>query len=973
MTPECLRQIEELYHAAREGTAEERVVLLERADPELRREVESLLAQPAGSVLLERLARNATWLLADSASPALAEGACLGPYRIECKLGEGGMGEVYRAIDTRLDRAVAIKLVSELFDARFQREAHAISSLNHPNICALYDVGQDFMVMELVDGETLAARIQQGALPVKTALAYASQILAALNEAHANGVVHRDLKPGNIMLAKSGVKVLDFGLAKSTTDDALTTSQMVMGTPAYMAPEQKAGKPADARSDIYSFGCVLYEMLTGVQCGPGRRRLPSRRLERVLSRCLEEDPARRWPSAAVLQPELDAATAAVGHAQRNAATIALAAVLVVALGVGGWLLVRHKIPVLTDKDTIVLANFTNTTGDPVFDDTLRQGLSVQLEQSPFLSIIPDVQIRQTLELMGRKPGTRLTPDIARELCQRVGSAADIEGSIAQIGMPYLLTLRAVNCVSGATLTSAETQASDKNHVLDALGRMASAMREKLGESLSTVRKFDTPLEQATTPSLEALKAYSAGHRVMANSNTYTADIPFFKRAIELDPNFASAYAWLGVEYTSLGESTIGAGYTRKAYELRGRASEPERFFISAVYYKEVTGDIPQAVQTCKLWIQAYPRVEMPYTYLAGATYPIIGEYAKGVEESREAIRLRPDDPVPYAFDMSNAMALNRLDEVKAVYAQAVQRKLHSGFFPFALYQMAFLKQDATGMARQVAASAGQAAVEDQLLNLQADTAAWSGRLETARAFTRQAIESAERGQETEVPVTYLAISALREALFGNAGQARREAARAMKYAPGVDAQYGIALALAYAGDEQRAQSLADQLGEKFPESTIVRFNYLPTLSAELAVREGKASTAVEDLEIAAPYELGETTYSNGGWTSLYPVYVRGEAYMAEHKGAEAAAEFRKILDHRGIVLNEPIGALSHLQLGRAYVLEAESSQGADADAAYAKARAEYRDFLTLWEDADPDIPILKQAKAEYASLENGSD
>lgn len=971
MTPERLRQIEELYHAVRERTAAEREALLDQADPELRCEVESLLAQPTGSEFMERLARNATWLLADSARPALAEGTCLGPYRIECKLGEGGMGEVYRATDTRLDRAVAIKLVSELFDARFRREAHAISSLNHPNICALYDVGQDYMVMELVEGDTLAVRIKQGALPVKTVLAYASQILAALVEAHAKGVIHRDLKPGNIMLAKSGVKVLDFGLAKSATDDALTTTHTLMGTPAYMAPEQKEGKPADARSDIYSFGCVLYEMLTGAKCGPGRRRLTSRRLERMVSRCLQEDPARRWQSAVELRRECAAALAAGTHAKRNAVAIALAAVFVLALGVGGWLRFAYETPALTDKDTIVLANFTNTTGDPVFDGTLRQGLSVQLEQSPFLSIVPDAQIRQTLELMGRKPDTRLTPDIARELCQRTGSAAVIEGSIARIGTPYLLTLRAVDCASGESLASAEAQAGDKNHVLDALGRTASEMREKLGESLSTVRKFDAPLEQATTPSLEALKAYSAGHAIMGTGGP-GASIPFYEHATELDPDFASAYAWLGIEYTSLGESTIGASYTSKAYELRDRASEPEKYFISAVYYKEVTGNIPLAVQTCKLWTQAYPRAAMPHDYLAGAIYPIIGEYEKGVDESRESIRLNPEDSVPYAFGMFNATALDRLGVAESFYKQAAERKVHGGFYPIALYPIAFLQHNQKEMSQQAAASTGLA-IEDELLSLEADTAAYSGRLRQAREFSRRAMESAERTGEGEAVATYLAMSALREALFGNPEEARRDATLAMEHSPGVDAQYGAALAVAYAGDTVRAQAIAAALDKQYPQSTIVQFNYLPTLRAELAIRKGDFQGALESLHAAAPYELGQSRYSAVSWTAVYPVYVRGEAYLAAHKGPEAAAEFRKILDHPGIVVNEPIGALAHLQLGRAYALEAKSSHGADEDAAYAKARAAYRDLLALWKNADPDIPVLKQAKAEYASLKNGGD
>jgi DNA-binding winged helix-turn-helix (wHTH) protein/tetratricopeptide (TPR) repeat protein len=637
----------------------------------------------------------------------------------------------------------------------------------------------------------------------------------------------------------------------------------------------------------------------------------------------------------------------------------VAAILLLAIASGATWLLLHRKPLLTEKDTVVLADFANSTGDPVFDGTLRQGLSIQLEQSPFLSIVSDQEIQQTLQLMGQKPDAKLTPEIALELCQRTASAAVLEGSIAQIGTPYLLTVKAVNCINGETLASAESQASDKNHVLDALGKTASEMRNKLGESLNTVQKFDTPLEQASTPSLEALKAYSSGFKVMSTAETYAADIPFFKQAIELDPNFAVAYAWLGIEYTSIGEPGIAAGYTRKAYELRDRTSEPEKYFISCVYHKEVTGDIPQAAQSCELWIQAYPRMDMPHNYLAGAIYPLIGEYEKGVEESRDAIRLNPEFPVPYALLMFNCTSLNRLDDAKAGYDLALKHKLHSAFYTLALYQVAFLKHDIAGMAQQVAASAGETALEDEMLSLEADTAAYSGRVAAAREFTRQAIESVERAEETEPAARYFAMSALREALFGNSEEARRDATLAMEHSSGLDDQYGAALASAYAGDYGRAQALTADLDKRLPEATIVQFNYLPTLRAKLALSKGNASEAIETLRTALPYELGRTTYSTYGWTSLYPVFVRGEAYLAEHQGSRAAAEFQKILDHPGVVLNEPIGALAHLQLGRAYAMQGDT----------AKARAAYQDFFTLWKNADPDLPVLTRAKAEYAKLQ----
>ncbi len=494
-------------------------------------------------------------------------------------------------------------------------------------------------------------------------------------------------------------------------------------------------------------------------------------------------------------------------------------------------------------------------------------------------------------------------------------------------------------------------------MLAALGRTASEIRNKLGESLSTVQRFDTPLEQATTPSTDALKAFSSGKKVLFATGSGAA-IPFFKRAIELDPSFALAYAMLGRMYGDIGESGMAADYSRKAYELRDRTSEAEKYFISAHYSIAVSGNMENAEQSCELWIQAYPRSEMPHSFLSGIIYPVFGQYEKAVEEGGEAVRLNPVSPISYSVLMVNYMALNRVDEAKATYERALGRKLDDAFYPPTLYEIAFLQDDVAGMAQQVTRTAGKPGIEDELLGLEAETAAHSGRLKDAREFSRRALDSAERAQEKEPAATYTTLSSLREALFGNAAEARRRATMAMQRSVGPDVQYGAALALAYAGDEVRARVLAGDLGKRFPENTLVQFNYLPTLRAELALSLGNASEAIESLRAATPYELGQTTFSTYGWTALYPVYVRGEAYLAAHQASEAAAEFRKILDHRGIVLNGPIGALAHLQIGRAYAMEGDT----------AKAKAAYQDFLTLWKDADPDIPILIAAKAEYAKL-----
>ena len=488
-------------------------------------------------------------------------------------------------------------------------------------------------------------------------------------------------------------------------------------------------------------------------------------------------------------------------------------------------------------------------------------------------------------------------------------------------------------------------------------RWQADFRTHVGESIGTVEQHDIPLEEATTPSLEALKAFSSGRKVMLTAGD-AASIPFYKRALELDPNFVLAYAWLGVAYTSMGEPDVAAGYTRKAYEMRARTSEPENYFISTVFHKEVTGNVKTAEQSCEVWKQAYPRSEMPHVYLSGAIYPVTGQYEQAVEEAREALRLNPDSPLPYAFLMLDDTALNRLDEAKATHQQALGRKLDSPFFHEAEYEIAFLHNDRAGMEQQVGWSEGRPGEEDTLLGLEADTAAYSGRLGAGRELSRQASDSAERSGEEETAANHMALSGLREALFGNAVEARRRANSAVGRSAGRDVEYGSALALAFARDDAPARALTGDLAKRFPEDTIVQFNYLPTLRAQLALSRGNASQAIGLLEAASPFELGQTTASTYGWTALYPVFVRGEAFLAAGKGSDAAAEFRKIIEHRGIVLNEPIGALARLGLARAYALQGDS----------VKARAAYQDFLTLWKGADPDIPILKQAQAEHGRL-----
>ena len=953
--------------------------------------------------------------MADSSSLI---GQTISRYRIIEKLGGGGMGVVYKAEDTRLHRSVALKFLPAemLHDAaaleRFRREAQAASALNHPNICTIYDIGdragQQFIAMEFLDGATLKHRISGKPLPFEEMLELSIQIADALRAAHAQGIIHRDIKPANLFVTKQGnAKILDFGLAKvvpagstlgasqmptATEEFLLTSPGSAVGTIAYMSPEQTRGEELDARTDLFSFGAVLYEMATRRMAFPGKNaavihdailnRAPTPiarvnpdlppELERIVNKALEKDRKLRYQHAADIQTDLqrlkrdsDSGRSAVAAGETGLkparkffrwGAVAGATIVVIGLAAGGWLFFARKADALTDKDTIVLADFTNSTGDTVFDGSLRQGLSVQLEQSPFLSVISDQQIQQTLGLMGQPAETKLTPAIARELCQRTASAAVLDGSIAQIGTQYLLTLKAVNCESGKSLASTEAQASDKNHVLDALGKSASEIRNKLGESLSTVQKFDTPLDQATTPSLEALKAFSSGHAIMFTKGA-TGAIPHFTHAVQLDPNFALAYAWLGRAYRDLDENATAADYTRKAYELRGSASEAEKYFILASYDIVATGNLLKAKQTCELWMQAYPRNPVPRTFLSGPIYPTFGQYENAVEVAREAIRVSPDSPVPYFILGFNYVNLNRLDEAKATYKQALERKLDHPYIHADLYLIAFLQNDTAAMKQQAAWSAGKLGPENNMLASQADTSAYSGRLREARDFAHQAMDSAARADLKEAAATYAARADLREALFGNLDEARRSAAMAMQRSTDQGVQFSAALAFAYTGDDKQAQALTADLDKRFPESTIVQANFLPTLRAKLALSKGNASGAIESLTAATPYDLGRC--GNYEWTVLYAVYARGEAYLAAHQGKEAAAEFQKILAHRGIVLNEPIGALAHLQIGRAYAMQGDA----------AKAKAAYLDFLTLWKDADPDIPILIAAKAEYAKLQ----
>ena len=962
-------------------------------------------------------------------------GQTIAHYRIVEKLGSGGMGVVYKAEDTRLHRFVALKFlpkeVAQDPEAviRFQREAQAASALNHPNICTIYDVGEQdghaFIVMEYIDGVTLAYKIAGRPLDLDSLFRFAIEITDVLDAAHTAGIVHRDIKTTNVLITKrEQAKVLDFGLAKisdrsqgtgSGPDDPtfvdrhLTTAGSTLGTVAYMSPEQIEGKPLDGRSDLFSFGVVLYEMATGrlpfdkstkgatfgailhEQPLPVRQLNPSipGRLEEIIYKALEKNRDLRYLHASEaradlqrLKRDLDSGrissayhtpswsahstnVAVAGGLRMPSATVqthlfpwkaVLASFVVLAAvagGVGIWR-VRSR-PKLTDKDTIVLADFNNTTGDPVFDDTLKQAISVQLAQSPFLNILSESRTRATLKLMAKPSGTKVTPEVARDLCQRAGAKAYVAGTIGSLGSQYVIGLDAVNCRTGDPLVQAQVTAENKEHVLKALGEVATKLRTKLGESLNTVEKFDLPLDQATTPSLEALKALSVGRTTLQEQGSAAA-IPFFNRAIELDPNFAAAYAALGISYSNLREPGRASENLRKAYDLRDKVSERERFRIAATYYLLVTGELEKAIQTYEMWAETYPRSSEPFGNL-GVDYTYSGQYQKAVEASLEDLRLNPGSAAAYTNLVGLYAALDRLNDAKATYDQAVAHKVSNPFLHGNRYGVAFLETDTSEMRRQVADASGNPG-EDVLLSFESDTEAFHGRLATARDLSKRAADSALRHDAPETAAAWRMDAALRDAEFNDVAFSRKEIASALTTASTRDVSILAALALARIGDTDQAKRLADDLGTRFPLNTVINRYWLPTIYASIEIRHGNPARAVELLQATAQYELGTPLpqFEVGG--SLYPVYVRGQAYSLLHQGSKAVGEFQKFLDQRGVTVNCPLAALARVQLARAYVLAGDSE----------RASASYQEFLVLLKGADPGVAIVKEARAEYAKL-----